>query len=138
MLTDNKNNAELNADLSGADRRIDPRLYFHDGETPLELQAHGIPVVLHESGFIFQKRIGRAVVKDFSLGGIGFLAPEKWHLNKYIYVEFQDKKIYQCEILHQHSVVPLLNFYGARWYKCDRRDLKKTMLYLYEVICSKW
>lgn len=70
----------LEMDLSGSDalsdpRRKVPRWYLHDGSTPLESQSCGIAACLMVSGLLFDKSIGRAVIKDIGPGGVGFLAP---------------------------------------------------------------
>ena len=56
-------------DLPGSDtlsdpRRKVPRWYLHDGSTPLESQSCGIAARLMVSGLLFDKSIGRAVIKD--------------------------------------------------------------------------
>ncbi|MGL6577772.1 hypothetical protein ACSZOE_11630 [Aeromonas hydrophila] len=61
-------------------RRKVPRWYLHDGTTPLESQSCGIAARLMVSGLLFDKSIGRAVIKDIGPGGVGFLAPARFIL----------------------------------------------------------
>ncbi|MGN5156315.1 hypothetical protein ACTG11_18835 [Aeromonas hydrophila] len=61
-------------------RRKVPRWYLHDGTTPLESQSCGIAARLMVSGLLFDKNIGRAVIKDIGPGGVGFLAPARFIL----------------------------------------------------------
>ncbi len=67
----------LEMDLPGSDvlsdpRRKVPRWYLHDGSTPLESQSCGIAARLMVSGLLFDKSIGRAVIKDIGPGALVF------------------------------------------------------------------
>ena len=71
--------AEL-AEEVGPGRRVDPRLYFHDSETPLEQQSTGVPAIIQAPGLLFNRQLGRGIVKDLSVGGVGFIASSRLEL----------------------------------------------------------
>ena len=68
----------------GPGRRLDPRVYFHDGDTPYAEQSSGVPAQVKIPLLFFSYRVGRAVIKDLSLGGVGFLAPTRLSLPDHV------------------------------------------------------
>lgn len=111
----------------GPSRRVDPRLYFHDNETPLEQQSTGVPVLIQAPGLLFRRQLGRGIVKDLSVGGVGFIASSRLELPPRVLLLLDDCPPLYCEILHRRPVVPLLYSYGACWYRSDRKQLEAVM-----------
>lgn len=104
-------------------KRFYPRWYFHDPEIPFEEQTSGIAGEVRRSGVLYDPFIGRIVIKDMSLGGIGFIAPSRYNLPRRVVVVVGKTYPLMCEILHRHPVSPSLTFYGASWYRMDRHML---------------
>lgn len=102
-------------------RRTYPRWYFHDPEVPFEEQTSGIAGQVRRPGVFYDSLIGRIIVKDMSVGGIGFIAPRRYNLPKRVVVNVGNGYPLLCEILHCRPVNRALNFYGARWYRMDRQ-----------------
>lgn len=96
-------------------RRKVPRWYLHDGSTPLESQSCGIAARLMVSGLLFDKRIGRAVIKDIGPGGVGFLTPSRFTLPDVVSLSLSPKIVLECQITHRRPIGQYLSFYGARW-----------------------
>lgn len=96
-------------------RRKVPRWYLHDGSTPLESQSCGIAARLMVSGLLFDKHIGRAVIKDIGPGGVGFLAPARFVLPDTISLSLLPRIVLACHITHRRAIGQYLSFYGARW-----------------------
>lgn len=111
----------------GPGRRTDPRLYFHDGETPLEIQSSGVPAQMRVPGLLFDELVGRAIVKDLSLGGVGFIAFSRYALPDRLLLLLGDCPPLYCQILHRRLVAPQLCFYGARWYQSERTQLEAVL-----------
>lgn len=108
-------------------RRNDPRFYVHDINTPFELQTSGVPATLKALGLLFSRNLGQVIVKDLSMGGVGFLASSQLQVPKRVLLCLDSCAPLACEILHQHSVAPQLCFYGGRWQERDRRKLEGTL-----------
>jgi hypothetical protein len=104
-------------------QRIYPRWYFHDPEVPLAEQSSGITGVLKKPGVLFDTHIGSAIIKDLSLGGIGFIAPRRYQVPKRVVVVVGRQYPLVCEIIHRRPVDRSLVFYGAKWHRMDRRLL---------------
>lgn len=96
-------------------RRKLPRWYLHDGATPLESQSCGIAARLMVSGLLFDKRIGRVVIKDIGPGGVGFLAPARFALPDTVSLSLSPRIVLECQITHRRAIGEYLSFYGARW-----------------------
>lgn len=96
-------------------RRKVPRWYLHDGTTPLESQSCGIAARLMVSGLLFDKHIGRAVIKDIGPGGVGFLAPARFVLPDTVSLSLLPRIVLSCHITHRRAIGQYLSFYGARW-----------------------
>ncbi|WP_043809102.1 hypothetical protein, partial [Aeromonas taiwanensis] len=96
-------------------RRKVPRWYLHDGSTPLESQSCGIAARLMVSGLLFDKHIGRAVIKDIGPGGVGFLAPARFVLPDTVSLSLLPRIVLACHITHRRAIGQYLSFYGARW-----------------------
>ena len=111
----------------GPGRRMDPRVYFHDGDTPYAEQSSGVPAQVKIPLLLFSYRVGRAVIKDLSLGGVGFLAPTRLNLPDHVCLQMENAPKLHCRILHRRQVAPLLTFYGACWYPSNRREMEKIM-----------
>ena len=118
---------------SGPGRRLDPRVYFHDGETPFAEQSSGVPALVKVPLLCFASTIGRAVIKDLSLGGVGFLAPSRLEIPDRVYLKMNDSPTLQCRILHRREVAPLLTFYGACWYPNNRREMEGIMAQWFKI-----
>lgn len=122
----------LEMDLSGSDalsdpRRKVPRWYLHDGSTPLESQSCGIAARLMVSGLLFDKSIGRAVIKDIGPGGVGFLAPARFILPEIVSLSLSPRIVLDCQITHRRSIGQYLSFYGARWSEPESVDLSPVL-----------
>lgn len=111
----------------GPGRRTHPRLYFHDGETPLEIQSCGVPAQIRIPGLLFDELVGRAIVKDLSLGGVGFIASSRVVLPDRLLLLLGDCPPLYCQILHRRLVAPQLSFFGARWYRSDTAQLEAVL-----------
>ncbi|TFF79965.1 hypothetical protein DRM94_03025 [Aeromonas taiwanensis] len=96
-------------------RRKVPRWYLHDGSTPLESQSCGIAARLMVSGLLFDKHIGRAVIKDIGPGGVGFLAPARFVLPDTVSLSLLPRIVLACHITHRRAIGQYLSFYGACW-----------------------
>jgi hypothetical protein len=108
-------------------RRKSPRWYLHDGSTPLESQSCGIAARLMVSGLLFDKRIGRAVIKDIGPGGVGFLAPARFELPELVRLSLSPQIVLECNITHRRAIGQYLNFYGARWAHSEEIDLAPVL-----------
>lgn len=108
-------------------RRKLPRWYLHDGTTPLESQSCGIAARLMVSGLLFDKRIGRAVIKDIGPGGVGFLAPARFTLPNNVSLSLSPRIVLACHITHRRAIGQYLSFYGARWVDPDSVDLAPVL-----------
>lgn len=104
-------------------RRYYPRWYFHDPEVPMEEQSSGIAGEVRRPGVLHDPLIGRIIIKDMSLGGIGFIAPRRFHLPKKVVVMVGNTYPLVCEVLHARPLSRALVFYGARWYRMDKHVL---------------
>jgi hypothetical protein len=111
-------------------RRKVPRWYLHDGTTPLESQSCGIAARMLISGVLFDKSIGRAVIKDIGPGGVGFLAPARFMLPDTVTLSLSRQTVLECHITHRRVIGQHLCFYGARWSDPQEVDLGP--------ILSKW
>ena len=96
-------------------RRKVPRWYLHDGSTPLESQSCGISARLIVSGLLFDKLVGRAVIKDLGPGGVGFLAPSRFALPDTVSLSLSPQIALECQITYRRAIGQHLIFYGARW-----------------------
>lgn len=131
MLPDNAStsqDSELNSGLTTVHpwevgRRLFPRWYFHNPEVPFEEQSDGIHGSVRRPNFLFDTQICRIIIKDMSLGGVGFIAPKRYQLPKRVVVLVGDRYQLVCEILHRRQAGRYLTFYGARWYRVSRHDL---------------
>lgn len=122
----------LEMDLPGSDvlsdpRRKVPRWYLHDGSTPLESQSCGIAARLMVSGLLFDKSIGRAVIKDIGPGGVGFLAPARFILPEIVSLSLSPRIVLDCQITHRRPIGQYLSFYGARWSEPESVDLSPVL-----------
>lgn len=108
-------------------RRKVPRWYLHDGTTPLEAQSCGIAARLLISGLLFDKRIGRAVIKDIGPGGVGFLAPSRFELPDTISLSLAPHIRLECQIMHRRGIGQYLSFYGASWTDPGQVDLAPVL-----------
>ncbi len=108
-------------------RRFYPRWYFHDPEVPFAEQTRGIAAELWRPGVLFDSLIGRIVIKDMSLGGVGFLAPRRFELPERVLVVLAEQEVLGCEILHRRPVSQELVFYGARWHGLSHRRLARAL-----------
>lgn len=108
-------------------RRKVPRWYLHDGSTPLESQSCGIAARLMVSGLLFDKRIGRAVIKDIGPGGVGFLAPARFVLPDTVSLSLSPQIVLECRITHRRVIGQYLSFYGARWADPESVDLAPVL-----------
>ncbi len=122
----------LEIDLPGSDtlgdpRRKVPRWYLHDGSTPLESQSCGIAARLMVSGLLFDKSIGRVVIKDIGPGGVGFLAPARFILPEIVSLSLSPRIVLDCQITHRRSIGQYLSFYGARWSDPESVDLSPVL-----------
>jgi len=108
-------------------RRKVPRWYLHDGSTPLESQSCGIAARLMVSGLLFDKRIGRAVIKDIGPGGVGFLAPARFVLPDSVSLSLSPQIVLECRITHRRAIGQYLSFYGARWADPESVDLAPVL-----------
>lgn len=104
-------------------RRKLPRWYLHDGTTPLESQSCGIAARLLVSGLLFDRSIGRAVIKDLGPGGVGFLAPARFELPEQVTLKLAPAMTLTCHITHRRGIGRYLCFYGARWSEPEQVDL---------------
>jgi hypothetical protein len=104
-------------------RRKAPRWYLHDGATPLESQSCGIAAHMLISGLLFDKSIGRVVIKDIGPGGVGFLAPARFVLPDSVTLSLMSRIVLNCQITHRRAIGQHLNFYGARWSDPEEVDL---------------
>lgn len=104
-------------------RRKVPRWYLHDGTTPLESQSCGIAARMLISGVLFDKSIGRAVIKDIGPGGVGFLAPARFMLPDMVTLSLSRQTVLECHITHRRVIGQHLCFYGARWSDPQEVDL---------------
>lgn len=108
-------------------RRKLPRWYLHDGTTPLESQSCGIAARLLVSGLLFDKSIGRAVIKDIGPGGVGFLAPARFVLPEIVALSLSPRIVLECHITHRRPIGQYLSFYGARWSEPESVDLSPVL-----------
>lgn len=108
-------------------RRKVPRWYLHDGSTPLESQSCGIAARLMVSGLLFDKRIGRAVIKDIGPGGVGFLTPSRFVLPDVVSLSLSPRIVLECQITHRRAIGQYLSFYGARWASPESVDLAPVL-----------
>ncbi|MCF3095879.1 hypothetical protein EHZ86_00750 [Aeromonas australiensis] len=108
-------------------RRKVPRWYLHDGETPLESQSCGIAARLVISGLLFDKGIGRVIIKDIGPGGVGFLAPARFVLPDTVRLSLSPQIVLDCQITHRRIVGRHLCFYGARWSNPVQVDLSPVL-----------
>ena len=108
-------------------RRKVPRWYLHDGSEPLETQSCGIAARLLVSGLLFDKRLGRAVIKDIGPGGVGFLAPARFLLPAVINLSLAPNIRLECRIMHRRPIGQHLCFYGASWTQPDQVDLPPVL-----------
>lgn len=108
-------------------RRKVPRWYLHDGTTPLESQSCGIAARLMVSGLLFDKSIGRAVIKDIGPGGVGFLAPARFILPETVSLSLSPRIVLDCRIAHRRAIGQYLSFYGARWSVPESVDLSPVL-----------
>ena len=108
-------------------RRKTPRWYLHDGSTPLEFQSCGIVARLMVSGLLFDKNIGRVVIKDIGPGGVGFLTPSRFVLPDIVVLSLSPKIALECHITYRRAIGQSLCFYGARWAQPDSVDLSPVL-----------
>ncbi len=108
-------------------RRKVPRWYLHDGATPFESQSCGIAARLLISGLLFDKSIGRAVIKDIGPGGVGFLAPARFILPETVTLSLLPRITLTCRITHRRPIGQHLCFYGARWSHPEQIDLAPVL-----------
>ncbi|MFQ1637284.1 hypothetical protein ACK38S_08105 [Aeromonas veronii] len=108
-------------------RRKVPRWYLHDGTTPFESQSCGIAARLMISGLLFDKSIGRAVIKDIGPGGVGFLAPARFTLPETVTLSLSPRIVLDCHITHRRAIGQQLYFYGARWSHPEEIDLAPVL-----------
>ncbi|TNI93746.1 hypothetical protein [Aeromonas allosaccharophila] len=108
-------------------RRKVPRWYLHDGTTPFESQSCGIAARLMISRLLFDKSIGRAVIKDIGPGGVGFLAPARFTLPETVTLSLSPRIALDCNITHRRAIGQQLCFYGARWSYPEEIDLAPVL-----------
>lgn len=111
-------------------RRQMPRWYLHDGVTPFESQSCGIVAHLLIPGLLFDKSIGRVVIKDLGPGGVGFLAPAQMVFPETVILSLLPRIRPKCCITYRRPVAQHLIFYGARWLHPEK--------IAFEEILSQW
>lgn len=89
------------------------RWHLQSNNIPLVFQSSGVPIKLYRRVFFYDSYIGRGIIKDISIGGVGFLSSGK--LNKNIIIELPNGLKIKCTKQHQSQVNPQLIFNGASW-----------------------
>lgn len=112
-------------------KRIFTRYHIGDDEPPLYQQSDGILVTLRSNcHWWFNKTLGRAILKDISAGGGGFVAPHAIKIPKKVIVIFPVSigiGPQQVDVVHVKEVTPQLLFYGIEWKDRSGEVLRKTL-----------
>ncbi|WP_047043554.1 PilZ domain-containing protein [Vibrio mexicanus] len=90
------------------------RWQYDESERPYDQQSRGLAVEIHETGF-FGKRIGRAVVKDISLGGAGILISNQLSIPENIKIIGPDKIRFYAKVVYQRAEGDRFKFVGVTW-----------------------
>lgn len=110
-------------------KRVFRRYHIGDNELPLSIQSDGILVTLQNKGYWFSKTLGRAIVKNFSAGGAGLVAPHSIKIPRKVVVIFPSSvgiEPQQARVVHAKGINPSLFFYGIEWVDRSGEVLKKV------------
>ncbi len=102
-------------------RREFPRWYFYNPFTELEDQISGISATVKTPGWWFDRFLANVIIKDFSFGGAGFIAPNHVQMPTHLILSLENKYSLKCEILHRRQLNRYISFYGTRWEHNGRR-----------------
>lgn len=123
--------SEWSKEHQGPGRRRDPRLYFHDGDTPINEQASGLPALAYANGLLRRKEIGPIIVKDLSMGGASFIASTRFQIPDKIWLSMPNCPMLSCDVLHRRLINVRLCLYGVRWFDCPA-DLLESVIALWQ------
>ena len=104
-------------DISKEINRKFYRWHFQSGEVPLVYQSSGVPIKLYRRILFFDIFLAQAIIKDISIGGVGFITQHK--LTSSLVIQLPDGTKIPCQQQHHFQVNDKLNFYGARWNEAD-------------------
>ncbi len=98
------------------------RWQFQSKKVPLMSQTTGIPIKIYRRVLYRDIFVGKAIAKDISIGGVGFLIPLT--LGEHFVVEWPTGLRISCSEKHHFDIGNRLNFYGAAW---DLEEADKVM-----------
>ncbi|MGL6314833.1 PilZ domain-containing protein [Vibrio sp. WXL103] len=84
-------------------------------DEPIKSQASGVAVQLKQPGWFSNKLLGRAVIKDISLGGAGILVSNRVEVPKNILIETSTGHLFNAEVVYQRDEGELFTFLGVLW-----------------------
>ncbi|MDN2480127.1 PilZ domain-containing protein [Vibrio agarivorans] len=102
------------------------RWYFWMPEEPFKSQASGLAVQLKQPGWFRHKTLGRAVIKDISMGGAGVLVSNRIEVPDKIMVSIPDGDEFSADVVYQRDEGELFTFLGITW--SDTNDEKRMAL----------
>ncbi|MDR9826447.1 PilZ domain-containing protein [Vibrio sp. FNV 38] len=102
------------------------RWYFWMPEEPFKSQTSGLAVQLKQTGWFKKKPLGRAVIKDISLGGAGVLVSNRIQVPDKIIVEIPDGDEFVADVVYQRDEGELFTFLGLTW--ADKNDDRRMKL----------
>ncbi|WP_394244736.1 PilZ domain-containing protein [Vibrio astriarenae] len=102
------------------------RWYFWMPEEPFKSQANGLAVQLKQPGWFKNKLLGRAVIKDISMGGAGVLISNRIQIPEKVIVAIPDGDEFTADVVYQRDEGDLFTFLGLTW--SDSNDARRMDL----------
>lgn len=98
------------------------RWQFQSKKVPLLYQTTGVPIKIYRRILCIDFFVGKAIAKDISIGGVGFLISRT--LGERFVVEWPTGLRISCSEKHHFYIGNNLNFYGAAW---DQDEIDKVL-----------
>lgn len=89
------------------------RWQFQSKKVPMIYQTTGVPIKVYRRFLFFDFYVGKGIVKDISIGGLGFIM--KRRLSEHFVIELPTGLRIPCCEKHHFDIGNGLNFYGASW-----------------------
>lgn len=102
------------------------RWYLCTQQESPEQQSQGVSIEIR-GGSRFGRKVGRAIIKDISLGGAGILLSAKQPIPEVFRLVYQNSYSSKAEVVYRRPLNGHLIFCGIRWYESNRHKRLKML-----------
>ncbi|MCK6262246.1 PilZ domain-containing protein [Vibrio sp. ZSDE26] len=117
-------------------KRKHARWYFWLPEEPFGTQTSGLAVELKKLGW-FRRKLGRAVIKDISLGGAGVLISNKHKIPGKIVIVTPEGLELMADVVYQRPEGKSFTFLGLTWSDGNEDKILELISDVQEITNSK-